>query len=49
MKLWNETKLTLRYAFNLDLYVLASEKESKYDKRTLFGDPLQKLDLSVIP
>ena len=36
MKLWNETKLTLRYAFNLDLYALASEKESQYKFCTKF-------------
>ena len=45
----NETKLTLRNAFNLDLFALGGGKESKYDKRSLFWGSLQKLDLSVNP
>ena len=45
----NETKLTLRNAFNLDLFALRGKKDSKYDKRTLFLGSLQKPDLSVNP
>ena len=32
----NETKLTLRSAFILDLFAIGGEKESKYNKRTPF-------------
>ena len=32
----NETKLTLRNAFVLDLFALGGEKESKYNERTPF-------------
>ena len=32
----NETKLTSRNVFILVLFVAGSEKESKYDERTLF-------------
>ena len=35
----NETKLTLRNVFILDLFALGGEKESKYNERTLFGAP----------
>ena len=45
----NETKLTLRNAFILDLFALGGEKISKYNERTLFWGSLQKLDLSVNP
>ena len=43
----NETKLTLRNDFILDLFALGGKKESEYDKRTLFET--QKLDLSINP
>ena len=45
----NETKLTLRNAFILDLFALRGEKESKYNEWTLFWGSLQKFDLSVNP
>ena len=45
----NEIKLTLRNDFILDLFALGGEKESKYNKRTLFWGSVQKLDLSVNP
>ena len=32
----NETKLTLRNAYILDLFALGGEKESKYNERTFF-------------
>ena len=32
----NETNLTLRSAFILDLFAIGGEKESKYNKRTPF-------------
>ena len=32
----NETKLTLRNVFILDLFALGDEKESEYNKRTTF-------------
>ena len=32
----SETKLTLRNAFILDPFALGGEKESKYNKRTIF-------------
>ena len=37
----NETKLTLRNAFILDLFALGGEKESKYNERTPFWDSVQ--------
>ena len=43
----NETKVTLRNAFISDHFALGGEKESKFDERTLFWDPLQNLYLSV--
>ena len=45
----NETKLTLRNVFILDLFALGGEKESKYNEKTPFWGSLQKLDLSVNP
>ena len=45
----NETNLSLRNAFISNIFALGGEKESKYDKRTPFWGPLQKLDLSVNP
>ena len=45
----NETKITLRNAFILDLFTLGGEKESKYNEKTPFWGSLQKLDLSVNP
>ena len=38
----NETKLTLRNAFILDLFALGGEKESKYNERTPFRGSVQK-------
>ena len=38
----NETKLTLRNAFILDLFALGGEKESKYNERTPFWGSVQK-------
>ena len=38
----NETKLTLRSAFILDLFALGGEKESKYNERTPFWGSVQK-------
>ena len=35
----NETKLTLRNAFILDLFALGGEKESKYNEKTPLGAP----------
>ena len=45
----DETKLTLKNAFILDLFVVGGEKKSKYNERTLFWSSVQKLDLSVNP
>ena len=45
----NETKLTSRNAFILDLFALGVEKRSRYDERTLFQVSLQKLDLFLNP
>ena len=45
----NETKLTLRNAFILDLFALGGGKESKYNERTLFWGSIQKLDLTANP
>ena len=45
----NETKLTLRNAFILDLFALGGEKESKYNEKTNFWGSLQELVLSVNP
>ena len=42
-----ETKLTSGNDFIVDLLVLRSEKESKYDKRTLFWGSPWSLDLSL--
>ena len=39
----NETKLTLRNVFILDLFALGDEKESKYNERTPFWGSVQKL------
>ena len=38
----NETKLTLRNVFILDLFALEGEKESKYNERTPFLGFVQK-------
>ena len=38
----NETKLTLRNVFILDLFALGGEKESKYNERTPFRGYVQK-------
>ena len=38
----NETKLTLRNVFILDLFVLGGEKESKYNERIHFWGSVQK-------
>ena len=38
----NETKLTLRNVFILDLFALGGEKESKYNERTPFWSSVQK-------
>ena len=38
----NETKLTLRNVFILDLFALGGEKESKYNERTPFWGSVQK-------
>ena len=45
----NETKVTLRNAFILDLFASGGQKESKYNEKAPFGDFLQKHDLSVKP
>ena len=45
----NETKVTLRNAFIDNIFALESEKQSKNDERTLFGDYPKILDLSVNP
>ena len=38
----NETKLTARNVFILDLFALGAEKESKYNERTPFWGSVQK-------
>ena len=38
----NETKLTLRNVFILDLFALGSEKESKYNERTPCSGSMEK-------
>ena len=38
----NETKLTLRNVFILDLFALGGEKKSKYNERTPFWGSVQK-------
>ena len=38
----DETKLTLRNVFILDLFALGGEKESKYNERTPFWGSVQK-------
>ena len=38
----NETKLTLRNVFILDLFALGGEKESKYNEWILFWGSVQK-------
>ena len=43
----NETKLTSRNAFIVNIFALESEKEPKNDEKTLFWDSLQSLDLSL--
>ena len=40
---FNETNLTLRNVFLLDLFALGGEKESKYNERTPFWGSMQKL------
>ena len=45
----NETNVTSRKAFIDNLFALESEKESKNDKRTFFGDCPWIVDLSVNP
>ena len=51
----NETKLTLRSAFILDLFALGGEKESKYNERTPFlglraeTPSLRKTHIRVFP
>ena len=45
----NETKVTWRRAFIVNLFTLESEKESKNNERTLFRDCPRILDLSVNP
>ena len=43
----NETKLTLRSAFILDLFALGGEKESKYNEKTPFwGLPAETRSVS---
>ena len=44
----NETKVTSRNAFIVNLFALESEKE-KNEERTFFQDCLQILDLSFNP
>ena len=43
----NETKLTLRSAFVLDLFALGGEKKSKYNEETPFWDSTCQLNLSL--
>ena len=43
----NETKVTPRNAFIDSLFALKRDKESKNDKRTLFQDYWQILDVGV--
>ena len=38
----NETKLTLRHVFILNLFAVGGEKESKYNERTPFWGYVQK-------
>ena len=38
----NETKLTLRNVFILDLFALGGEKESKYNERTPCSGSMEK-------
>ena len=45
----NETKVTSRNAFIDNIFALESEKESRNDERTLFGDYLRIFDLAVNP
>ena len=45
----NESKVTLRNTFIVNLFALKSEKESKNEERTLFWDFSQILDLSLNP
>ena len=45
----NETKVTMGNGFIDNIFALESEKESKNDERTLFGDYMRILDLAVNP
>ena len=45
----NETEVTSRNAFDVNLFALESQKESKYEERTLFRDSPRILDQSVNP
>ena len=44
-----KTKLTSGNVFIVDFFALGSEKESKYDQRTIFGGATRSLDLSFQP
>ena len=44
-----KTKLTSGNVFIVDFFALESEKESKYDQRTIFGGATRSLDLSFQP
>ena len=41
---FNGTKVTLRSAFIADRFELGGEKESKYEKKSLFWGSLQELE-----